>query len=142
MTLELEQSDEKHWVCGCCGDTSHTVWGWVHEVGEGTLAAYFVSWADQGSHRPHVTLGYGAWGENTTAADRRTINLELTSAGEPVLVDHSAPGAPEDQSEVLGQALRAAEVESDPQRPDVLETADFVLARDERLRSVSGGRLP
>jgi hypothetical protein len=90
--LMLEKQDSSTVVCECCAATTQRVWGWVHE-GDATRCAYFVQWAAEGGdHPPHITLGYGAWGEGTTAADRASIYAELEESGVQ-LVDHAAPGA-------------------------------------------------
>ena len=127
MTLELEPQRSKTFACPCCGSTTHTVSGWVHDE-RGTRCAYFVNWADDGHHPPHMTLGYGRWGEGATAADRGAIFAELHSGGWEI-VDHPSPAAPEDQYETLGEPVPAAAV----QGAAVQETVEFIAATDKRL---------
>jgi hypothetical protein len=134
MGLELELEDEKTEVCDCCGDTTHTAWGWVHDTAGFTRAAYIVSWAETHSHPPHITFGYGAWGNGTTAADRRLVNVEVIG-GTPELVDHTSPGASPNQAEVLGIPLPPEEP-SRRERKELLEVARYVLSHDDRLAAI------
>jgi hypothetical protein len=133
MTLELETADAKTTTCDCCGATTHTVWGFVHEQGGGARCAYFVNWAEgRSKHPPHIALGYGAWGDGTTAADRRSIYAELHRGGWQ-FVDNGAPGEPPGQVQVFGAPLRARDVEQDPRGGEVKETLDFIVRADDRL---------
>jgi hypothetical protein len=128
MTLELEPQGSKTFACTCCGSTSHSVSGWVHDE-RGTRCAYFVHWADGGPHPPHMTLGYGRWGEGSTAADRATVFAELRS-GRWEFVPHPSPASPDDQYETLGEPVRSSVAEQDAA---VQETVEFIAATDERL---------
>lgn len=140
MELELEPTGSAEFFCACCADTTFRVWGFVHEQ-DRTRCAYFVQWAaSRGSHSPHITLGYGGWGEGTSAADRAMINAELRGSNVE-FVDHSAPGFG-DHSDVLGFPLLASIVTSDPQAPEVRETIEFILASDERLCALSRQSTP
>jgi hypothetical protein len=130
--LELEPQGEKEYVCDCCGATTHTVWGWVHEPGA-TRCAYLVRWSESSPHLPHVTLGYGSWGAGTTSADRASVYAEL-QRGKPRFVDHPAPGAPLDEPETLGIPIAAKAVRKDPRAGEVRETLEFILSADPRVR--------
>jgi hypothetical protein len=133
-TLELEQEDEKTSVCDCCGSTTHTVWGWVHEAGRWTRAAYLVRWAEEeGPHPPHVTLGWGGWGEGTGPEDRASIYAELRDDARFEFVDHPAPGALPGEEDVMGERLPRSVVEGDPRAGEVRETIEFLLRADDRL---------
>ncbi len=133
MTLKLEQEDERTTVCECCGKTTRSVLGWVHENDNITRCAYIARWSpDADRHPPHLTLSYGAWGEGTTADHRASIYAEL-KRGKWRLVDDPAPGAPPDEPETLGWPVRAKDVKRDPQRDDVLETLEFIVRTDSRL---------
>jgi hypothetical protein len=94
--------------------------------------AYLIRWADGGPHPPHLIIGYGAWGEGTTAEDRVSIYAEQKRGGWR-FVDHPAPGAPPDEAMVLGAPLAAIHVESDPRSEEVRETLDFIVRNDNRL---------
>jgi hypothetical protein len=131
--LDLEKQGQAEFVCDCCGGTTHRVWGWVHE-GDATRCVYFVQWAAQGGpHPPHITLGYGSWGEETSADDRVSIYAELEAEG-IAFVDHPAPGASETEQTVLGGPLRARDVKADPRAAELTETVEFVLRSDDRLK--------
>jgi hypothetical protein len=80
-----------------------------------------------------MTLGYGAWGEGTTSRDRVSIYAEFGPEGVE-FVDHPAPGVSVDQHALLGAPMRARNVRGDPRSAEVVETADFVLRSDDRLR--------
>ena len=105
----------------------------MHHADGATRCAYFVRSADRGPHPPHLTMGYGAWGEGTTANDRVSIYAEL-KRGKWRLVDHPAPGAPEDEAAVLGWPMPAKQVKKDARAHEVFETLEFIVANDARLR--------
>jgi len=130
--LRLQQESSKTTVCDCCGATSHSAWGWVHEGDDVTRCAYLAHWAESGPHPPHITLGYGAWGEGTSSDDRVSICAEKRR-GKWRLVDHAAPGAPPDESTVLGLPMSAARVKRDPRGDEVRETLNFIVRNDDRL---------
>ncbi len=64
--------------CPCCGNSSRTVWGYVHE-GDETRAAYFVQWTlghvvERGAN---FDLILGKWGENANSKMRSAVSLEM-----------------------------------------------------------------
>lgn len=135
--LTIERENERTTVCDCCGAPSHSVWGRLHEDGV-TRCAYLVRWADSGPHPPHITLGYGAWGDGTSATDRVSVYAEL-KRGRWRFVDHPAPGASPDESQLLGPPIPARKVRKDPRAGEVRETLEHIVRHDGRFPFGRGG---
>lgn len=133
VTYEVEPSGEKADKCECCGSTSHTVWGYVHERDGATRAVYYVGWAEGHEERViWITLGLGAWGQETTESDRRSVALEgRTFDGEPWLGIVDEPHF--DYPHLLGDLLSRQEALDDPCLTDLWAVTDAVVVNDSRV---------
>lgn len=67
--------------CSCCGDTSRSVWGYVHGMYD-PCAAYFVHWTlgQVPKHGAHIDLIIGEWGDGTTAEIEAQSAWNIASA--------------------------------------------------------------
>ena len=139
--LEVEASGANDTgSCECCGHQSRCVWGFVHAA-EGTIAAYFVHWicGRVQEHGANFDLIIGEWGEASTARDRALVALEyrVLESG-PAFMVRDSSARPVAENELVGQALRRAEVVVRPIAERAFAIADAVLARDERVAELSG----
>ena len=135
--LEVELADESGGTCDCCGNTSRTVWGYVHEREGGTVASYFVQWTvglSLAEHPANFDLVLGSWGDGTSADDRCAISL-LYSENEdgPSVMVIDAAGAPRDLSTLASSALARDEVVGTPLAIAAFAIVDAVFLQDNRL---------
>lgn len=134
--LEVEPTGEKnHGPCTCCGGNSRCVWGLVRTP-RAALAAYYVHWTvgRVADHGANFDLIVGRWGDRTAASDRQLIALEYRVLDRgPALMVIDAAGRPADSREMVGQALKRAEVIGTPAAKQAFEIIDAILAQDIRL---------
>jgi len=83
MNYEIEHDSEHEQDCSCCGNTSHTIFGYVH-ADESTLAAFCVKWTDghELDNPPWFLLSMGAWGDGSTGEERVTAGCILIQTDE------------------------------------------------------------
>ena len=138
MMFEVEPTEESFGICDCCGSQTRTVWGYVREEGEGTVASYFVQWTVGRSiedHPANFDLVYGAWGEETTKSDRCAISLvHFESEGVPGVSVIDANSRPVASSELVGAAMSREELVGTPLAQRAFSIFDSVLSQDVRLR--------
>lgn len=132
-TLTVEPTGEKEYLCECCGDVSHTVWGWVHDSPDSTRALYGAGWVD--GHEDKVirmTLSFGLWGEGSTAHDRKAVAVDLLARdGEVGMV--VADDALFDKPELFGRLLPRDEALGDSSLADLWDVADAIAENDPRV---------
>lgn len=132
-TLEIDGSKD-FGNCGCCGNTSRTVWGYVSrgDVGE---AAYFVQWTvgavDQ--HGASFDLIVGKWG-GAPASERCGVSVAFrrmpTGPGFMIIDAETRPIA---QNENVGTCLRRDEVVGTPLAKQVFDILDTICIQDPRI---------
>jgi hypothetical protein len=124
---------EKEYLCECCGDVSHTVWGWVHDSPNSTRACYGAGWVD--GHEDNVirmTLSFGLWGPGSRADDRKAVAVEILARdGEVGMV--VADDALFDMPDLFGRLLSRGEALRDPSLADLWDVADAVAENDQRV---------
>jgi hypothetical protein len=126
-------------VCDCCGRTSRRLTGYVH-TGDATIAAYIVHWTV--GHFPelnaNVDLIIGNWGDNTTAADRIAVSLEMAIVDDrPTYMVIDAGSRPVAQSSLVGAALSRPDVIGTPLAAEVFAVIDAISEQDDRLASLT-----
>ena len=118
--------------CGQCGGTSHLLHGYVYDD-ENAHGVYFVDWCD-GEH-PHraafVTLGLGAFGEETTGADRLAFGIEWHSAGMALLDKPPRP-----RPDLLGSFVNRERALAMEDIAHVWHVVDHIVLDDPRLPSL------
>ena len=130
--LVVEPAGENLGTCDCCGRTSHTLLGYVHEAGGPTLAAYFVRWTE--GHVDELGSGLdlvvGAWGDGASPANRATVSLvqRRMEDGSPSLMVVDAKPEPS----VAEHALRRDEVVGTPRAAHIFRITDAIYEQDER----------
>jgi hypothetical protein len=132
----VEKLDESGGLCDCCGQTSHSVWGFVHQ-GEATVAAYWMHWTVGHLDEPgaNLDLVVGAWGDKAEAEDRTAISLLYREPEDapPALMVIDAPERPIANSVLVGNALLRAEVVGTPLAAHVFSLVDAIWVQDERF---------
>ena len=132
-TFTVEPTGEKEYLCECCGDVSHTVWGWVHDSPSSTRACYGAGWVE--GHEDKVvrmTLSFGRWGPDSTADDRKAVAVEvLARDGEVGMV--IADDALFDKPNLFGRLLSRDEALADSSLADLWDAADAILENDPRV---------
>ena len=127
--------------CECCGDHSRTVWGLARQDGA-AHAAYFVHWAigQVDVTGAHFDLVLGRWGDHTTKADRYAVSLAFRrTEGGPAFMGADATARPSARHELVGRALRRADVLGTEIATRAFELVDAIWLGDPRIREVTGG---
>jgi hypothetical protein len=140
-TLIVEPSGEKDFgPCECCGGTSRTVWGYVHE-GNRTLASYFVQWklGQVPRHGANFDFILGKWGEGSGADDRVAVALKFrrTEKG-PSFMVVDATGRPTARGGLVTSALERDEVLGSRWEQEAYDVVDAVWLKDQRIREIVG----
>ena len=134
--LEVEATEEGGGFCGCCGNQTRTVWGFVHGA-EGTVASYFVQWTigkPLQDHPVNFDLIYGRWGEGTSKENRSAISLlHFEDNGKPGVMVIDATERPVASSALVGSALTRSDVVGTPLAEQVFAIFDAVITQDRRL---------
>jgi hypothetical protein len=121
--------------CPCCGNRTHTVWGYIHQ-NDATLAVYYVRWTpghlDRGAS---VELLIGDWGEESKATDRQAVLLRygVTAKGAGfMVVDAEAPAS----DDLVGKALKRKEVVGTPLAEQAFALADAIWLKEKRIAEI------
>ena len=140
MTLTVEPAGSRDsGPCECCGNTSRTVWGYLHR-GNRAVAAYYVRWTlGRPDHGASVDLITGSWGPGSSASDRAVVAVAhrlMPEGGQFMVVD--ATGRPTAGSALAATALRRADVVGTPLAGQVFEMLDAIWLQDARIRELAG----
>ena len=135
--LELEVSGESSGTCDCCGNTSKTVWGYLHSP-KRTLAAYFVQWTvNAPQHPPNFDFLFGTWGDDKVH-DKRLASFAFRSSpegGSFVAIDSAS--RPSARSAMCTRALTRDEVVNNPELMEMLTSLiDTVWLNDPRIADI------
>ena len=137
MRFDVDPAGAKEHECECCGNTSHTVWGYVYEGSTGTTraarAVYYAGWVEDHDDRLiSITIGLEIWGEGATAADRRSFGIDVRSIdGTPEMMVTGHPFV--DEPNLLGRLLQRQEALADPSIGDLWQVADAIVTADPRV---------
>ena len=129
----VEPRGEKEHFCECCGDVSHTVWGWVHDSPNSTRACYGAGWVE--GHEDKVirmTLSFGLWGAGTTADDRKAVAVDVRLRDGAVAMV-IADDALFDHPHLFGRLLSRDEALADSSLADLWDAADAIVENDPRV---------
>jgi hypothetical protein len=138
-SLTVEPTGEKvHGPCDCCGNTTRTVWGFVHRESGATLASYFVTWTvGSPRHDAFIDLIIGRWGDGTSATDRSAVSLAYrASEGSCMVID--AAKRPVAASSLIGRSLAAPQVVDQPIAILAYAVVDAIWLREARIAEVLG----
>lgn len=119
----------KESACPSCAGCNRLLHGYIYEDGD-AHGLYFVEWCD-GSHpyrAAFLTLGLGAFGEDTDPGDRRAYAVEWRSQG-MALLDEPA----RDRPDLLGRFVPREEALALPDIDHVWHVADHVVVDDPRV---------
>jgi hypothetical protein len=128
-------------LCGCCGNRSRCVWGFVRSPA-GPVAAYFVNWTlgRVPDHGASFDLILGRWGEGTSAEDRVAVALAYRLLeGGPAFMVIDAGGRPAAGGGLAGRALFRDEVVGLPVAGEAFAVVDAVLVQDARVAELLEG---
>jgi hypothetical protein len=121
--------------CPCCGHVSRKLWGMVRRD-EAPYASYFVHWTvgHVFDHGAHIDLILGRWGDDASAADRYAVSLEhRIRADGPAVMVIDADRRDIAKSDLVGHALKRADVIGGPLAAEVFAVYDAIMAQDPRL---------
>jgi hypothetical protein len=131
----VEPMNEQIGSCECCGRTSRSLTGLVHDR-ESTVAAYFVHWTvghlqDNGAD---IDIVLGEWGDGTSPADRHAISLlHRESEGEPPALMVIDARAKFHDGELAGHGLRREDVIGTPLAHQLFSIVDAIYLQDGRF---------
>jgi len=131
----VEPINEQTGSCECCGRTSRSLTGFVHDR-ERTVAGYFVHWTvghlqDNGAD---IDIVLGEWSDGTSPADRYAISLLHREAdGEPPALMVIDARAKFQDGELAGHRLRREDVIGTPLAPQLFSIVDAIYLQDGRF---------
>jgi len=124
--------------CECCGRTTRGVSGWIHDSDK-TLAAYFVHWTESSRDHPaNFDLILGAWGDNTSAADRSVASFAYRVEENAFMVidAHSRPAGR--ATHIASFPLTRNEVVGSPLASYLFGLLDAIWLQDQRIAGIRG----
>ena len=125
--------NESGGVCDCCGRTSRTVWGDLSNS-EGALAIYYVSWTkDAPEHLPTVDLIIGSWGEGASPEHRILVSMLYRAGADGGFMVVDADDSRANKPELVGRAMKRAEVVGTPLAKEAFALVEVVWAQDARI---------
>lgn len=136
-TLRLEILPDSHKTfgpCGCCGEMTSRVWGYVYQESD-ALAAYFVEWTPghQGQ-QANFDLIVGIWGEDTDASDRQAIAVEFRKLESgPAFRVIDAKYRAVSKSTLIAEGLDRDSVIGAPLAAQVFAICDLIYLEDPRI---------
>ena len=140
-TLIIEANGEKDFgPCECCGGTSRTVWGLVHE-GPRSLASYFVQWklGQVPRHGANFDLILGKWGDGTGPDDRVAVALQFRRTDQgPSFMVVDATDRPIAGGDLAAAALRRDQVLGSRWEQEAYDIVDAVWLKDQRISEIVG----
>jgi hypothetical protein len=140
--LEVEPGEESFGHCDCCGRTSHSIWGFIRQVGGPGVAAYWVHWTE--GHIEELGADFdlvvGTWGEGTSSADRAAVSLLYREQedGSPSIMVVDA----EEKPSLADKALKRGEIIGTPLAPQIFALIDAVFLQEKRLTGSSPNSSP
>ncbi len=126
--------------CECCGGTSRTVWGFVHE-GPRSLASYFVQWkvGQVPRHGANFDVILGRWGDGAGPDDRVAVALRFSRTEKgPSFMVVDATDRPTASGGIAGAALVRDQVLGSSWEREAYDVVDAVWLKDERIREIVG----
>jgi len=132
--LRVELGGDSGGRCGCCGNETRTVWGYVHS-GDQAIASYFLQWT---RHKPqHLpNLDFLIRAENETSADWQLASWVFNPAGGGFMAVDSA-ARPAAKSPLCTRALTRNEVITNGHLMELTtELIDAVWLGDPRVQEV------
>jgi hypothetical protein len=138
--LTVEQLDQDSGHCDCCGNTSHSVWGFVHRD-ERTVAAYWVHWTEGhlGSTGANWDFIVGSWGDESSASDRFAASLlyREPEGAAPAFMVIDATDRPVAESNLVASALDRDDISGTPLSDQLFALVDAIWIQDARLTGFS-----
>ena len=132
----IELLDESSGFCDCCGETSRSVWGLVHN-GDATVAAYWMHWTVGHLNEPgaNLDLVLGSWGDNATPRDRVAASLLYRQSEDhpPAFMIIDATDRSVAKSGLIGSALRREDVIGTPLAEHIFGLIDAICLQDTRF---------
>ncbi len=136
MNLEIEPAGMRSsGLCGCCGKSRRTVWGFVYRDG-GPHACYFVDWTlGKSDCAARFDVVVGRWSDDTTEADRDAVSLEYRLLdAQPSFSLSDASGRPAAE---VGRA-KSRDIAGTALAEEAVLLANAILQADERVHELAG----
>ncbi|WP_298306580.1 hypothetical protein [uncultured Erythrobacter sp.] len=137
LQFEVEMTGQSGGHCDCCGNDSHCVWGWVHQIEGPTVAAYWVRWTDGHLADPGAKLDLviGPWGEGTSQSARYLVSLvHREQQGEsPALMVVDAPANNVSYETLAQNPMAKGEVIGTPLAAQLFRILDAIYEQDTRF---------
>jgi hypothetical protein len=138
ITVEPDGSKDSG-PCGCCGNMSRAVWGYIRDAGN-PLAAYYVHWTlGRVDHGANFDLVLGKWGEGTSSKDRCVVAVAFRwMSNNPQFMVIDAEGRPAAKPGALAdRALRRDQVIGTPLAAEVFAMIDAIWLKDQRIAELA-----
>jgi hypothetical protein len=135
LRLEINPEDEKTFgPCGCCGNMTRRVWGYVVQD-KATIAAYFVEWTPGHAEKAaNFDLIVGKWGPDAMAVDRKAVALDFRQLETgPAFRVINATDRSIGRSQLVGEALDREQVIGAAISESVFAICDAIFLEDARV---------
>ena len=139
ISLELGGEGDPY-QCPCCGNESHTVWGFIYEDGN-AHAVYYAGWTIEHEDKGvTIAIGLGDWGEDTGPEDRYSIGLDVRANTSDVMFSVLEPEQSSfNDVEFIGRMMPRIEALAHPQLDHIFHVAEHIVADDPRVTTALEG---
>ena len=132
--IEVELDTRSAGWCSICRARSHSIVGWLHAVGGGTLAAYNLGWCESRRHQEiDLILTIGPWGDGADAEQRSCFPIvawrDEAGAVQMSVQEHGRF----EPSDTIGRRLDRDEALAHERIADVWALVDILWSRDPRV---------
>jgi hypothetical protein len=129
--LEIEQR-----VCSDCGRPFSTVHGFLYEDGDAYAVYHALLQREHPSTQVALALSLGSWDEDATRDTRSRVGVRVWPEADELRMHIEDPDqSPWDDSDMFGRMLERKAVVDGALREEVLRSAEFVVAHDQRVQA-------
>lgn len=132
--LRLEHGNESVNTCGCCGERSHTIRGFLSDE-NGPYGVYFAGYTER--HSPPLgtlVVSLGDWHAGAPPSARQAFVTKVRVLdGQPQVMLVGPEESPWSDLTILGPMLTREQALVHPRKGDCFHAIDHILAEDQRF---------
>jgi hypothetical protein len=129
--LEIQQK-----VCSDCGRPFSTVHGFLYEDDDAYAVYHALLQREHPSTQVALALSFGSWADDVTGDTRFRVGVRVWPEVDELRMRIEDPDqSPWDDSDVFGRMVERKAVVDGALREEVLRSAEFVVAHDQRVQA-------